>query len=394
MKWAWPAILAFIMIFAAASPPSPAAAQSNVIQIIPDPEMIGPATKMTVLIVDGGLDANPNRIDEYEAEDVELVTFTTDRSEVGEAVVDLEETGENSGIFEFTIQLKTDGESCDSDLFTGSSFDAEGGSDPSIGVCPGDVLSIEYEDPLTASGEEGVISSSVEIRSWDPEFVANEFLYLPGDRIVVNITDPDANRDPDIADSIRDIKVYSDSDMVGEEFSALETGDNTGVFTLAFTTSLQAQGNAILVKDGDEAKVEYTDEFPEDFAASTAEKTFIFGMLITFPHPIESFRSSVPEIAANGAPTAGKQATLSLVVTNDADHAQQFVELVEVRDSSGVTVFLAWQSGTLDSNSQTQIGVSWIPERPGDYIARMFAISDFDNPQVLSQVSESDFTIE
>ncbi|MGI0049831.1 MAG: hypothetical protein ACREAW_09850 [Nitrososphaera sp.] len=60
---------------------------------------------------------------------------------------------------------------------------------------------------------------------------------------------------------------------------------------------------------------------------------------------IGSFRSSVPEIITNGTPAAGKQATLSLVIANDVDHTQQFVELVEVRDSDGVTVFLAWQSG-------------------------------------------------
>ena len=390
MKWLWPAVFALIMIGAAVSPSGPAAAQSNVIQIIPESDMIGPGTKMTVLIADGSLDANPNSVDEYEADDVELVTFTTDRGEVDEAVPDLEETGENTGIFMFEIQLVTDGQACEDDDLGDAQFEAEGGSDPSIGVCPGDVLSIEYEDPF---GED-VFSTSVEIMSWDPEFVADRDSYLPNDRIVVNITDPDANRDPDIADSIRDIKVYSDSDIVGEELSALETGDNTGVFTLAFTTSLQGQGNTILVKDGDEAKVEYTDEFPANFATSTAEKTSIFVMPIAFTDSIESLRSSAPEISTNGTPAAGKQATLSLVITNDGDHTQQFVELVEVRDSDGVTVFLAWQSGTLDPNGQTQIGISWIPERPGDYAARTFAISNFDNPQVLSQVSESDFTVE
>lgn len=75
--------------------------------------------------------------------------------------------------------------------------------------------------------------------------------YSPGDRFVIDITDPDANRDPDIADSIREFKVYSDSDMVGEEFSALETGDNTGIFRLTFSTSSQGQGNAILLNYGE-----------------------------------------------------------------------------------------------------------------------------------------------
>ena len=223
MKWAWPVAIA-LMIFAAAIPSNPAAAQSGVIQIVP--ELVGPGTKVTVLIADGGLDANPNRIDEYEAEDVELVTIATDRGEVGEAVPDLEETGQNTGIFTFELQLVTDGQACDDDDLGDAEFEAQGGSDPSIGVCPGDVLSIEYEDPF---GEDA-FSSSVEIRSWDPEFVADKDSYSPGDRFIIDITDPDANRDPDIADSIRDIRVSSESDQVGEEFTALETGEDTGVF--------------------------------------------------------------------------------------------------------------------------------------------------------------------
>lgn len=335
MKWAWPAALA-LMIFAAAIPSSPAAAQSNNIQITP--EMIGPGTKVTVLIADGGLDANPNRADEYEAEDVELVTFATDRSEVGEAVPDLEETGENTGIFLFEIQLVTDGQECEDDDLGDAQFEAQDGSDPSIGVCPGDTLSIEYDD-----GNE-VVSSSVTIRSWDPEFVADQESYVPGDRIDINITDPDANRDPDIADSIRDIKVSSDSDAVGERVSAIEIGENTGVFRLTFTISTHVEGNAVLVEYGDEVTVEYTDEFPADFTATTVEKTFILSISIPQDDSglIGALRLSIPEITADGTPAAGKQAILSTVITNNNNQLQPFVGLVEVRDQDGVTVFLEW----------------------------------------------------
>ncbi len=69
--------------------------------------MTGPCNKVTVTIVDGGLDSSPNRIDEYEAEDIKLVTFRTDRNELGGASPDLKETGRNTGMFEFSIQLKT-----------------------------------------------------------------------------------------------------------------------------------------------------------------------------------------------------------------------------------------------------------------------------------------------
>lgn len=393
MKWVLPVVLA-LMIFGAVSTPDSAIAQSSNIKIIP--ELIGPGTEVTVLIADGGLDANPNRIDEYDAEDVELVTFTTDRNEVGKAVPDLEETGENTGIFEFTIQLMTDEESCDNDRFIDPSFEAKGGSEPSIGVCPGDVLSIEYEDSYAPGGGEAVFSSSVKIRSWDPEFVADKNSYNPGDRFVINITDPDANRDPDIADSIRDIRVYSASDPAGEEFSALETSDNTGVFTLAFTTSIQAQGNAILLKHGDDIGVEYTDEFPADFATTTTEKTFIYILIIEFP--LNNLSLSTPEIITNGTPVAGKQAMLSTVITNNSDQLRSFVGLLEVRESDGVTVFLAWQSGILYPNSQTKIGVSWTPDRPGDYEVRTFAVSHLDlnlgSPHVLSEVEMLEFTVE
>ena len=261
MKRAWPVALA-LMIFAAAIPSNPAAAQSGVIQIVP--ELVGPGTKVTVLIADGGLDANPNRIDEYEAEDVELVTIATDRGEVGEAVPDLEETGEN-----------------------------------------------------------------------------------------------------------------------------------TSVFRLTFKTSLQVQGNAILVNMyNDEAIVEYTDEFPADFTTTTTEKIFGYYIGIAHGDPGPSFGSSVPGIITNNTPAVGKQMELSFVATSDADYTQPFVGLIEVRDHNGATVFLAWQGGILEPQSQIQIGVSWTPDRPGDYTARTFLISDFESPDVLSFVAESDFTIE
>lgn len=82
-------------------------------------------------------------------------------------------------------------------------------------------------------------------------------------------------------------------------------------------------------------------------------------LLLFLESPLGSLiRSSIPEIVTDGTPAAGKQAVLSLVITNDADQPRPFVELVEVRDSNGVTVFAAWQSGILDLNSQKEIGVS------------------------------------
>jgi hypothetical protein len=69
------------------------------------------------------------------------------------------------------------------------------------------------------------------------------------------------------------------------------------------------------------------------------------------------------------------------------------VALIEVRDSDGVTIFLAWQIGQLAGGDRTQVGLSWTPEDQGDYTVRTFVISDLNDPDILSEVSESDVTV-
>lgn len=77
---------------------------------------------------------------------------------------------------------------------------------------------------------------------------------------------------------------------------------------------------------------------------------------------------------------------------NEMDQ-QSFVAIIEVRNSTGVTENLGWQSVVLEANGQTQIGISWIPTHGDNYEIRAFAISDFDNPEVLSPIRSSQVTI-
>jgi hypothetical protein len=75
-------------------------------------------------------------------------------------------------------------------------------------------------------------------------------------------------------------------------------------------------------------------------------------------------------------------------VSNNLNMALSFVVIVEVRDSDGVTQFLAFQGGTLDPNETQQISVSWMPESSGDYTTRSFVISDLTQPMILSPIQE------
>jgi hypothetical protein len=368
------------------------------------PELVGPATTMTILLVDADLDEDADSVDDYDSTDPDgddfFISFGSDRSEVGEGSPDIEETGPNTGVFMFTLELITDEEACADDDLDGAEFAAEGGdTESTIGACPGDLISFRYEDELTGSGGSTTVSEVIEVQSWDPEFVADQDSYGVGDRVTISISDPDANRDPDIADSLTDVRVRSDSDQVGEELSAIETGRDTGVFRLSFGTTAGTASGSISVNQGDDISVTYTDQFPADFVDEEEDKDFVFTVnvgggsggvgstTVTPPAPPDPTGQVLDEISA------GQQVVLTTSVRNNNASPQDFVALIEVRDSSGITIFLAWQTGTLNANGQTQVGLSWTPEVPGDYDVRTFVISDLNDPRVLSTVSESTITV-
>ncbi len=365
----------------------PAGAQQN---------LVGPSSEVRITIVDGDLNANPLGVDRYE--DREFVSFRTSRDEVGGARPEIVETGPSTGVFEFTIQLKTDTRACASDLLDDKEFEATGGSDPSAGACPGDLLMVEYEDERTASGQSDRVDYVFEVTSWDPEFVTEEPSSEAGDAITVNMFDPDADRDPDVADSLKDLRVFSDSDPVGRQFSAIETGTNTGTFRLSFTTATEPQGNSIVVKQGDELTVEYSDDFPADFATSEENKKFSFvmtfgassGNTVTLSSPVvrNAAGETITELHV------GQQAVASTELANTMiNERTPFIVMMEIRDSNGITVSLGWQAGILDPADMTEMGFSWMPEFPGVYEARVYVASSLANPQLLSSVMTSELTV-
>jgi hypothetical protein len=376
---------------------TPVVSATASIQIKPD--LVGPGTEVTVIVVDSDLNEHPDGKDVIDADDT--VEFRTDRNEVGkDNTVDMEETGANTGVFQFTVQLITDQNDCADDDLGATKYDAtSSGDEGEIGACPGDLFSVKYTDEQNADGQKTTVSKVVEISSWDPEFAADKDSYNIGDKAVITISDPDANRDSDVADTLRDIRVTSDTDQVGEEISAIETGKDTGVFKLSFALTGSATSGGVEVKSGDTVSVRYTDDFPADFVDNEEDKDFQYTFTVgTGPVGDNSFTPTPPslkDVTGNdlSSVTAGQQVILSTTVVNNLDRSQPFAAIVEVRDSSGVTIFLAWQTGTLNQAGQTQVGLSWMADNPGDYTVRTFVISDLNNPQILSKVMESHITV-
>src|SRR5690606_31676425 len=90
-----------------------------------------------------------------------------------------------------------------------------------------------------------------------------------------------------------------------------------------------------------------------------------------------------------GQVLAGQQVVLSSTIQNNEGISGPYAAIVEVRDSSGVTVYLQWQTGTLPANGSTNVGVSWTPDAPGTYTIRVFVLSSLSNPQILSEIVTS-----
>lgn len=90
---------------------------------------------------------------------------------------------------------------------------------------------------------------------------------------------------------------------------------------------------------------------------------------------------------------ADDELIISVDAQNCSESSREFVAIVEVRNSLGITENLVLQPVTLEGNAPIQIGISWIPAYGDDYQLRAFAVSNVTLPSALSPVVVSDAQI-
>lgn len=235
--------------------PEPEEEQTSTRQLLVEPEVVGPGTEITLTLIDTDLNENTNAVDDTAADTVELSSSDGDDADIA-----FVETGPNTGIFEATIEFEPRDADADGTATAGAGTDHV-----TYTVLPGDVIAFRYEDEATGGGSSTIVSLVIEIVSMDPTMSTAQETVQVGGTIALTIEDPDANRDADSLDSV-DVDITSDSDPVGFSLSALETGVNTGIFTVNVPTSATLTSGAVTVSTGDHVFLEYTDEFPADYA--------------------------------------------------------------------------------------------------------------------------------
>jgi len=308
----------------------------------------------------------------------------------------LAETGTDTGIFSGEVILKGFSHDADGDASTGTGtgYDVTGltaatGAGPTDGQ-----IKAEDDDGLTVSyeyNEDEVVVGSALIRWNVGEVQWLESSYPAGGSGVVRVVDPDMNWDPENVDNFN-VDVWSDSDAGGISLMVTETNEATGIFegTVSFTADDESSGHRLRVAEGDTITAEYEDNtLPNPYTRSDdldITGTAIIGTVVpplerapaSNARVVDSFGNSLSEVSVD------QQVQIEADLVNGQDRDQSFAYLVQVQDSNGVTVSLAWITGQLAAGQSFSPALSWIPSASGSYEATVFVWESVDNPTALS----------
>jgi hypothetical protein len=303
------------------------------------------------------------------------------------------ETGTDTGIF--TGEVILTGFTPHDANGDGTDDDVRGITDPSSNGGPTDgLLETSDDDGLTVSFEfsedETVVGSSL-IRWNIGEVQWLEASYPASGTGVLRVIDPDMNLDPEAVDNF-DADVWSDSDAGGINLTVTETNEATGIFegTVFFTTTDESSGHRLRVAEGDTITGEYEDNtLPEPYTRADELNITATSLIGTIVPPLErapaanlrtvdAFGNSLDTVSVD------QQVQISADLANGQDREQAFAYLVQIQDGNGVTVSLAWITGSLSAGQSFSPALSWIPTSAGSYTATAFVWESVDNPTALS----------
>ncbi len=344
--------------------------------------------KVYITLVSPDHNFDSNAIDEVGGADSEVKISTR------EADIDnyqLVETGTDTGIFTgeiiligFTHDANGDGDNnIDSPV---SSDDESGPTDGKIATSNDDGITVSFE-----MSDNEVISGSALIRWNIGEVQWLEASYPASGTGVVRVIDPDMNLNPESVDSFN-IDVWSDSDVGGIDLSVTETNEATGIFegTVSYTTTGGSSGARLAVSEGDTVTAEYEDNtLPDPYNTSDELDITATTLIGTIVPPLERApAANLRTVDAFGNSLNGvqidQQVSISADLANGQDRVQEFAYLVQVQNESGITVSLAWITGSLTSGQSFSPALSWIPSEVGTYTATAFVWESVDNPTALS----------
>ncbi len=311
----------------------------------------------------------------------------------------LVETGTDTGIFTGEVILTGFTHDADGDGTNDITVSSATGAGPTDGKLPTD-----DDDGLTVSfefSEDETVVGSALIRWNIGETQWLEASYPASGTGVVRIIDPDMNLDPEAVDNF-DVDVWSDSDAGGIDLTVTETNEATGIFegTVFFTVADESSGHRLRVAEGDTVTAEYEDNtLPDPYTTADELDITATSLIGTVVPPLERApAASLKTVDAFGnsldSVSVDQQVQISADLANGQDREQTFAYLVQIQDGNGVTVSLAWITGSLSAGQSFSPALSWIPTEAGTYTATAFVWESVDNPTALSPPVSTTITVQ
>jgi len=325
----------------------------------------------------------------------------------------LTESGVDTGIFTGEVILTGFSHDADGDASTGTAgtgndapnftgLSSSSTTTTNLGPTNG-YLQADDSDGITVSfefSEDETVVGSALIRWNIGEVSWLEASYPASGTGVVRIIDPDMNLHPESVDNF-DANVWSDSDSGGISLTVTETNEASGIFegTVSFTTTDDSSGHRLRVAEGDTVTAEYQDNtLPAPYTRSDEldiTGTSFIGTVVpplerapaTNARVVDAFGSTLTSVAVD------QQVQITADLVNGQDREQPFAYLVQIQDESGVTVSLAWITGSLSAGQSFSPALSWIPSTTGTYTATVFVWESVDNPTALSPPVSVDITV-
>ncbi|MBI1827985.1 MAG: hypothetical protein HY222_04445 [Thaumarchaeota archaeon] len=336
-----------------------------------------------ILVYAPDFDSDPNLVDTID------VSVSTSGHTI--SPYKLVETGTHTGIFAGDVTLTGDPILKGTGGVDGQGAEPSGtqsGHGPNDGFLPsensdGVTVSFAYNRDQTITGSALIQWNSGQIKWLEKNYQTNE-------QGVLQIIDPDMNLNPKAIDKF-ETSVWSDSDSGGTKIAMSETGKDTGIFqgTVYFTNS-QSSGGRLYVTKGDTITGEYVDRTlpyphsPSDEIRLTT--TTIVGIPIASLEQVNSNNPRIVDSLGNAITTAkvNQQILIEADLKNMQQRDQPFAYLVQIEDSSGVTLSLSWITGTLTGDQFLNLAESWLPPSPGKYTAQIFVWQSLSEPNALS----------
>ena len=348
-----------------------------------------------VFVLDQDANLNPTAADEFVVDPGDSPNSDLFELSGGNLadVITFRETGDNSARFEGRYELGGS-MTADSEALVLTLFDKANYGD-TLDAAENDSNGID-EVSFTVGDSDGDIDVGGEDQAtWDALIMSDKAAYSLGETVTITVDDPDANSSSSASDNIEiTLTVPSGSAVL----SVPETGLNTGVFTAEIAIGLDGsiEGTQLNVEEGDRITAVYVDEKPADYAEklqSGQDPEKEFALEIRLLEGDTDLPAIVMAPVVKGSLNAGTELAVSTVIQNKGNSSQPFTVLVEVRDSADITVFLAWQSGTIMPEGSSTIELAWTPDVTGEYELRSFAVSGLEEGSVMAQVAQNTVTV-